>query len=34
MIELQLSGRIKMRIEGDVNKDTLRRVLAVAREFA
>jgi len=34
VIEMQLSGRIKIRIEGDVNKDTLRRVLAVAREFA
>jgi transposase-like protein len=34
VIEMQLPGRIKIRIEGDVNKDTLRRVLAVAREFA
>ena len=34
VIEMHLSGRIKIRIEGDVNKDTLRRVLAVAREFA
>jgi len=34
VIEMQLSGRIKIRIEGDVNKDALRRVLAVAREFA
>ncbi|MGO9474448.1 MAG: hypothetical protein ACLPWS_13765 [Rhodomicrobium sp.] len=33
IIELQLSGRIKVRIEGHVAKDTLRRVLAVAREF-
>jgi len=34
VIEMHFSGRIKIRIEGDVNKDTLRRVLAVAREFA
>jgi transposase len=34
VIEMQLSGRIKIRIEGDVNKDTLRRILAVARDFA
>jgi len=33
-IELQLCGRIKVRLEGEVNKDVLRRVLAVARDFA
>ena len=34
VVELHLSGRIKIRIQGDVNKDTLRGVLAVARELA
>jgi transposase len=33
-VELELSGRIKIRIEGEVNKDVLRGVLTVAREFA
>jgi transposase len=32
-IELQLCGKIKIRVEGDVDQDMLRRVLAAAREF-
>jgi len=34
IVELYLSNRIKIRIQGDVNKDALRGVLAVARELA
>jgi transposase len=34
MVELHLPGRIKIRIQGDVNKDALRGVLAVVRELA
>ena len=34
VVELHLSNRIKIRIQGDVNKDALRGVLAVARELA
>ena len=34
VVELYLSNRIKIRIQGDVNKDALRGVLAVARELA
>jgi len=35
IVELHLSGRVKMiRIQGDVNKDALQNVLAVARELA
>jgi transposase-like protein len=35
VVELHLSGRVKMiRILGDVNKDALQNVLAVARELA
>jgi transposase-like protein len=34
VVELHLSGRIKIRIQGDVNKDALRGVLAVVRELA
>ncbi|MBV8356462.1 MAG: transposase [Deltaproteobacteria bacterium] len=34
VVELHLSGRIKIRIQGDVNKDALRGVLAVASELA
>jgi transposase len=35
VVELHLSGRIRMiRIQGDVNKDALQNVLAVARELA
>ncbi len=34
VIELELSARIKVRCETGVDKETLRRVLAVAREFA
>ena len=34
VVELYLSGRIKIRIRGDVNKDTLGSILAIAREIA
>ena len=34
VVELYLSGRIKIRIRGDVNKDMLSSILAVAREIA
>lgn len=34
IVELHLSNRIKIRIQGEVNKDAVRGVLAVARELA
>jgi len=34
VVELHLANRIKIRIQGDVNKEALRGVLAIAREFA
>jgi hypothetical protein len=34
IVELYLSGRIKIRIRGNVNKDALGSLLAVARELA
>ncbi len=34
VVELYLSGRIKIRIQGEVNKDTLGSILAIAREIA
>jgi len=34
VVELHLSNKIKIRIQGEVNKDALRGVLAIARELA